>query len=299
KAKEQLDLSQPELAEGELLGWLAKEPDNVELLQMIGEVYFEEARTEDGFKAFAKAAELDSDGRYGFEKFLWLGQLTGGRESVKWYTKGIEGLRRTPESKDKLCDALISMIELWMTDLCFEPEAESECEKLITEALAIDDNNAAVWSTLGSIRISQSRIEEAKKALLRSLEVYSNEEDPQIQGLLPLARMCIEISLFDEAIQVTSAISSIDDEIVEAWYLEAMAYNEARLEMEQNGDTSPEIIETAIQGASAALLSAHALIQQGHECDEILLQDITQLMNDLKVEPDHKEQESEGEEVDI
>lgn len=64
------------------------------------------------------------------EKYLWLAQLSeeGGEESVGWFEKGAEILRRDvgdsslseeakEEKRKKLAGALCGIIEIYMTDL--------------------------------------------------------------------------------------------------------------------------------------------------------------------------------------
>lgn len=93
---------------------------------------------------FLTAVSLDRDGSLpeseggGAEKFLWLAQLSeeGGRESVEWFEKGAEVLRRQimgmlgadgeGEAGDeveglmkRLASALCGIVEIYMTDLSY------------------------------------------------------------------------------------------------------------------------------------------------------------------------------------
>ncbi|KAG7529392.1 hypothetical protein FFLO_05707 [Filobasidium floriforme] len=74
----------------------------------------------------------------------------------------------TKEELMKECiTALVAMIEIWMSDLCFEPQASSECDTLIARALSIDPNDIDALLTLSSIRMSQSKADEAKQVILQ------------------------------------------------------------------------------------------------------------------------------------
>merc|ERR1712038_476026 len=42
------------------------------------------------------------------------------------------------ETRKQLCGAYCSMAELYLTDLCYEPNAEQECERSLTLALELD-----------------------------------------------------------------------------------------------------------------------------------------------------------------
>ena len=209
---------------------------------------------------FLKAVELDPDGEIaeseggGAEKFLWLAQLSeeGGRDSVDWFERGCEVLRRQinlleeeildspstdeegdaqvdadlQEKKRKLAEALCGVVEIYMTDLSLEPDAEEQCERLIAEALIVAPNSPEPLQTLASVRISQLKTEEARAALSKSLSLGKDEnlEDevsltPDFPTRISLARLLMEVSMLDEALMVLERLVSEDDQSVEAWYL--------------------------------------------------------------------------------
>ena len=108
-------------------------------LSLLGEIQIELGDVPAALKAFEAAATLDPDGRIpeehggGAEKFMWLAQLceTGGRDSIRWYEKGVSifedsiaslkqrnGTKEELHEKEqKLAVALGAMVEVWMTDL--------------------------------------------------------------------------------------------------------------------------------------------------------------------------------------
>lgn len=209
---------------------------------------------------FLKAVKLDPDGEIaeseggGAEKFLWLAQLSeeGGRESVDWFERGCEVLRKhidhlekeilesrnadeerdaqvdvdLKEKKRKLAEALCGVVEIYMTDLSLEPDAEEQCESLIAEALIVAPNSPEPLQTLASVRISQLKTEEAKTALSKSLNLWKDDDVEDEVSLIPdfptrisLARLLMEVSMLDEALLVLERLVSEDDQSVEAWYL--------------------------------------------------------------------------------
>jgi tetratricopeptide (TPR) repeat protein len=110
-------------------------------INLIAEVYVELGEIDVAREHFLRAVELDPAGLIpesqggGVEKFLWLAQLSdeGGTDSVQWFDRGIDCLRRTIQSleqsstsKDvaligekrrKLANALCGVVEVYMTDL--------------------------------------------------------------------------------------------------------------------------------------------------------------------------------------
>lgn len=77
-----------------------------------------------------------------------------------------------------MSNALVSVAELWMTDLCFEPAAEERCEASVQRAMAADPSNPDALQTLASLRISQQRGADALDALKRSYALWN----PAVEG---------------------------------------------------------------------------------------------------------------------
>ncbi len=76
----------------------------------------------------------------GPDKYLYMAQLHEGREALGYYEKGLELLQRqladgavgTKEAeaalRQRVCMAHCSIGELFLTDLCFDQDAESRCQ---------------------------------------------------------------------------------------------------------------------------------------------------------------------------
>lgn len=214
-------------------------------LNLLGEINIELGDPDSAREAFTVAILLDPEGANdGAEKFLWLAQLNeeGGAESVKWFEKGIEVLRREIEELDgklvkkadvedlleekrmKIATALCGIAEVYMTDLSWEEDAEARCEASVTEALMAAPNNAEPLQTLANIRLSQSRKEDAQAALKRSMELWADLESddpkmPNFPTLISLTRLLTEAEMEDEAIEVLERLVNENEESVEAWYL--------------------------------------------------------------------------------
>ncbi|ETI22162.1 hypothetical protein G647_06235 [Cladophialophora carrionii CBS 160.54] len=217
---------------------------------------------------FTRATQMDKDGALiSAEPWLWLAQLCeeGGRESIRYFEQACEVLRNEidvleeavsgdgetgarkvlDEKKAKLADALCAMAEVYMTDLSWEADAEARCEALVTDAVAVcpEDMAAGVLQTLASVRISQGRIDEARTALKRSLEIWHKEtgppssEDmakdatqsddgtdqdarqPDFATRVSLTRLLMEVELEPLALSVLDGLVREDDQSVECWYL--------------------------------------------------------------------------------
>jgi tetratricopeptide (TPR) repeat protein len=219
-------------------------------LNLLGEIHIELGDIGSARQYFLQAASIDEDGTVGedigggAEKFLWLAQLSedGGQDSVDWFEKGASSLRTQIqallgrkkidaeveamllEKRRKLAVALCGVVEVYMTDLSWEEDAEQRCEALVTEATMVAPTFAEPWQTLANVRISQQRMEDARAALKRSLDLWQNlppESDvvPDFPTRVSLARLLMEADMDAEAIEVLERLVSEDDCSVEVWYL--------------------------------------------------------------------------------
>ena len=210
---------------------------------LIGNIYIQQGNGELASEYFHKALELDPDGSIpeseggGSEKFLWLAQLSedGGHDSVRWFQKGATVLRNqiaasgdgganTVELRKKLAAVLCSITEVYMTDLSWEEDAETQCESHITEALLIAPHWHEPLQTFASVRISQNRIDEARKALMDSMELWNylpphDAGVPDYSQRISLARLLMEVECEQTAAEVVRRLVQEDDQSVEAWYL--------------------------------------------------------------------------------
>ena len=203
------------------------DPDNLEKLDSLAEVYFELGEAEQAFPLLEKSVALDPEGKQGAQKFFWLGQILGGRSGIEFFQRG---LAADPRNVAQVNEALLGMIEIWMTDLCMEAEAETQCMQLIDTAFKNTDRNAEAWSVLGSIRISQQKQDEARDALLRSWELFledfeqSRVDHNVLPKLLRLAQNMLEVHIADPVLEITDQLYRMDDQIAEVYYLNALAH---------------------------------------------------------------------------
>ncbi|CUM46128.1 uncharacterized protein AC631_01432 [Debaryomyces fabryi] len=280
-ARALLQFSQAEKALELLTPNFESNSSNISFLQIFGETLLENNDLENAYDVLMKACEIDPTGDKGTEKFLYLGQIIGGPDGLKYLDNGLNKLSiqlnainedkgeddevlvelsKLYETKEelqkyfikKLNQGIFAKIEIWMTDLCMEPEAEAQCNDLIAYSLKLDDQNPESLSLLSSIRISQQRVDEAKDALEKSwalfqdkktkleeaannLQVNSeNKSQPDsfevgleymelIQPLLTLARFAIELELYEIATTISSNSQDINENILESYYYEALA----------------------------------------------------------------------------
>lgn len=251
---------------------VAKNQDDPKLLEVFGECLLEVNDVESAYNVLEKAVSLDTEGALGVDKFLYLGQIIGGNDGINHINVALAKLQEQlqkvvdnlgtddsvlvdlaqlyPSTEDlaghlikKLNQGIFAEIEIWMTDLCMEPEAEEQCDKLISHSLTLDETNPEALSLLASIRISQQKNEEAQEALLKSwllfqekkvaLEENQKKDDGEdasleyvelVQPLLGLARFAIELGMYEVAPSIAASVAEINDNALDAFYYEALAH---------------------------------------------------------------------------
>lgn len=244
---------------------------------LLGEINVELGEIDTARACFVQAAKLDEDGALaedlggGPEKFNWLAQLSeeGGADSVTWFDKAATVLRaqiqiltdaaaeakrkgsaygalekeledKIQEKKRKLAETLCAVVEVYMTDLSWEDDAEARCEALVTEATMLAPELPDAWQTVANVRVSQSRRDDAVAALERSLAIWTDlePEDPRVPAFpsrVALTRLLMECEIEKRALEVCERLVEDDDTSVEAWYLGGLAHYTLG-EKEKNSD---------------------------------------------------------------
>ncbi|KAJ3102672.1 hypothetical protein HDU97_000369 [Phlyctochytrium planicorne] len=258
QAQKAVDACRPDLAIKFLDRALEKEPDHVQVLEALGIVHMEisvaaaaveqdqEAAMESveeasgkAYMYFHKAIELDPN-VVGSAAYLYLGQLAEGQDSVRYYEVGIQRLESEAEGLEsnsqeyqvilrKIVSALCSMTEIYMTDCCELPEAESLCEQYMQKALSLDSENAEVLQTLASVRLSQCRPEDARNALEKAVGLWISDgvqspQWPTYDQRIACSKLLLELGLHDVATQVLQTCQEENDTDPEGWYLFGWCY---------------------------------------------------------------------------
>ncbi|CAM9389606.1 unnamed protein product [Ectocarpus sp. 12 AP-2014] len=181
----------------------------------------------------------------GPDKYLYMAQLHEGREALGHYEKGLKLLRKqladgggageTKEAeaalRQRACMAYCSVAELFMTDLCFEEDAETRCQDALDGSMRFDYGGPEPLNAVANLRLSQSRPEEASQSAEEAFRRLALcEPPPDHEFRVSLAKVLMECSSVnkscsDKALQVLSGLMQEDDENVELWYLMAVAFN--------------------------------------------------------------------------
>ncbi|KAG8736946.1 hypothetical protein FRC10_008701 [Ceratobasidium sp. 414] len=213
KAQELLIQCNYDLAHRFVQRILEREPTNVEAREMSAVVDLERGEVE-------SAKELSDSPQEALGHYQAAVDIVAGR--IK---SGPLSAEDQDESRKIAAKALVAMIEIWMSDLCMEPEAESQCDSLLALAHSIDPSNPEVFQSEASIRLSQSRPDDARRCVSAAWSTWRElpPGDPRIPDgdtRLQLAKLMLELGGNGDALEVIAGVVAEDDQDVEAWYLE-------------------------------------------------------------------------------
>ncbi|CAE6536445.1 unnamed protein product [Rhizoctonia solani] len=240
KAQELLIQCNYDLAHRFVQRILERDPTNAEAREMSAVVDLERGQVESARRIFLALVPPSptAPSPPPHSAYLYLAQLSDGpHEALDHYKAAVDlmvgrvnaGITSSEDEKSELrktaAKALVAMIEIWMSDLCMEPEAESQCDSLLTLAHSTDAGNVEVLQAEASIRLSQSRPEEAQRSALAAWELWrelppGDTRIPEGDTRLQLAKLMLELGLNGEALEVIAGVVAEDDQDVEAWYLE-------------------------------------------------------------------------------
>lgn len=240
---------------------LQLEPDNAELVDAYGALLAEIGPPHEALLVLQKAVELSPES--GFEKYMYLGQLTEAEEGVAHLRKGVALLRaggsamcseaEEAAGPEQLSSALCALAEKVMSSCSGLPAVAEEVESLLQEAHALAPSSPEPLQALASLRYEQERPEEALDILRRSMslwykpstsdndesdedeemrsvkkhptEVEEEEELPSFEFRFECAKLLLELDESTEAaIDVLEGLLEENDSVPDVWHLAALAY---------------------------------------------------------------------------
>ncbi len=189
RAEDLLSRMEPRQAAAAYREALSAKPDDPTLLDALAEVLCHLGEDDEARALLTRSAELAPEG--GFAKWMLLGQLQVGASAAACFSRGVALLERAlggggggdPVLRRKLSEAHCALAELYLTDLCDEPDAEGQCARFTDAALAADEGNPEAHQVTASLRLCQQRPADARAhlarmcALLRALEEEEEEEE--------------------------------------------------------------------------------------------------------------------------
>jgi len=236
-----------EAAEAILKRVLKQHPKNTTAMDMLAELYLQLGRPDKAKpmleKSIAQNPGYDpKDIKSSSTKWMYYAQIVEGQAAVKSYQKGIEVLQaELAVAKTQMDEGAVATVssqigtayaaiaEIFMTDLCFEGDAETRCEAAIAAALRVCKKSLEVWQVAANLRLCQKRPADAKAALVNCLNILKHLErdamddgcqpGPPYQTRVAILKLLIEVGMGAEAKALASVLLAEDDANVEVWYL--------------------------------------------------------------------------------
>ncbi|CAD2216621.1 TPR domain protein [Angomonas deanei] len=209
---------------------LVQHPNSDEVMEAYAEVLIHYAGDiQRAQQLLRHAIEVSPD--HGFVKYLNLAQLCEAREALQCYTKAYEiaslmlGQARKKRAKATLKETMgtmcIAVAELYLTDLCFDEDAEKQCEQAVLRALELNEQSVEAHQVCASLRLSQVRPEDALVSLRRAVELthtLSEEHQPTYESKVELGRLLMQVSP-DDAFPYLLEVLQHGDNNPYVWFL--------------------------------------------------------------------------------
>ncbi|KAG8902744.1 hypothetical protein FRB99_004169 [Tulasnella sp. 403] len=296
---------------------IERDPPNIEAREMLGLVEIETGNLDTAKLVFQSLIPPSPSAPPNPppSAYLYLAQLIdeNARSALDLYQKGLDLLisrlkGKAPVSADTsnpseseadlkrmAVGTIVAMVELWMSDLCFEPQAESQCEALLQLALEIDPQNPEGLQTLASVRISQQRPDDARALAEQSWALWKDRDGedvivPSISSRIALTRLFLELGLHQNALTILHGVLSEDDQQVEAWYLQGWCFY-LMAEDVKDGKEVPGLGETTLlelkQDSRNCLETCKELHKSQEHPDEQIIEHVNELIGELEADGVH------------
>jgi tetratricopeptide (TPR) repeat protein len=264
-AEKALGRFEPELAVQFLTRAHEKDALDTSVMDSLGRVYLQLGDSESAMRFFLQSCSVSPDASP--YKWMFLGQLQESNDSLNSYSKGIsllmamigsDGSRMNEIELEKLkkeiSSAYCSIAELYMTDLCFDDNAELKCQSAVEKAFEFQHDSLDARMSCASLRISQQRPLEAadiiegvcstlitllknklEKPLLASFQQGGEGQDEEEEqddidpefcvSVVKLLLECAEVksNLANCSVELLDLLLDLDDSNIENWYLAGVA----------------------------------------------------------------------------
>ena len=203
---------------------LSVQPDNTDALQLYAAVCIELAIVTPAIEALNRVILLNPQLP---EPYLALAQLSDGLEALGFYVRGVDLFKHkenlSPDDKTQMSSAMCAVAELYMTDLCDDPEAEAKCRAALDSARVICESNPEIYKVQCDLMLVLGQVDEANLAMADCLAKWA---DAEAQGKrmsfdfrLSVAKLLIEMQQFERGEMILEGLIEEDDEAVLPWYL--------------------------------------------------------------------------------
>ena len=247
RARKLADYGDNEKALRLLIKLLESDPESTKALDLAAEVLLETGDYLGAKELVIKSIQLKP--KESEIKYLILGQLEHGKVAVEAFEKGYDVLvseydalapatteagkaakaaqKRRKVLEEKMSGILTSIAKVYLVDCFQEAGSESLCEQMLDKALLYDPSSPEAVQALADLRLSQNRKGEALSLVQRTIDLCSDAKGsivPSYDFRAVTARLLVELSKYDLAINILKSLVQEDAEDTEVWYLLGLSY---------------------------------------------------------------------------
>eukprot|EP00455_Lapot_gusevi_P051347 TRINITY_DN7630_c1_g1_i1.p1 TRINITY_DN7630_c1_g1~~TRINITY_DN7630_c1_g1_i1.p1 ORF type:complete len:345 (-),score=100.93 TRINITY_DN7630_c1_g1_i1:429-1463(-) len=225
---------------------LEMEPEDLAIMDMLSECLLESGQHERASQIIVRSIEKSPNENP--SRWMNLAQLQAGPDAVRSFQTGIDAFARElqqrllhqqqhPEDleneaeiqkiREQMSAGYCAIAEIFTTDCCDEPQAESECERVLQEAISICPNSVEAHQSIINLRLIQQRHDEAKVYFEQCWQLIQNMEEekmPPFDVRYELAKMAYELGHYEASADLADTCLQEHDEDTQLWYLAGMAY---------------------------------------------------------------------------
>lgn len=249
-------------------------PEDADIRYLMGTICLELGDFHAGLENIQVALQLRPDAP--FDRYFALAQLLPGRDALQVYEHGLrlfqeqqrDGSQPAPSDRRKVSTACCAAAELFMTDLCDEEGAETQCGQWTETARQTDPTNPEVYRVMADLKMCQEQPTEARDCILESVRLWDAElsgllvpaderpldeiltEFPSYESRIAAAKILIELGqedLYSRAVTVLEQLLKEDDSVLMTWYLLCLALKMAP--PSASSDVSGTVLRDALEGA--------------------------------------------------
>ena len=209
----------------------------VSALDGLGEMLANLGDSERAIQVLLRSTQLEPQS--GASKYFYLGQMLNGNDALEAYKKCIQvassdissstDQEYLEETRSQILSVYCAIGELYMTDLCDDEIAESECKLAFSKALDLNPESIEALTGIATFHRMKLEIQESKEHCLKAFEIISNilesNEFAEIDEIVPfplrlrLAENLVELELVDEGLGILSTLLDEDEEDLHSWFL--------------------------------------------------------------------------------
>lgn len=268
---------------------LVEEPENIKLLETVGNICAELGDIDNAKSYLLKAVGLQPN--EGHVKYLYLGQLSEGTVAVEYYKTAVKIMtalvdqntdNTTSVSNRDISNVYCSLAELYMTDCCMQDDAEDLCKVSCEKAVQLDEENPEAHLVMCNFLLTKGDMESAQNTANKLYDVWKSmtEKDGDnivdlmsYESRMTLIKILIEVDLLDKVLSIGSQLLEENEDDIRIWYYIGLSKS-----LSNNADGQRYYIETAL-----------LLYKKHNICDEEMYSHLEELLSNCPIEEEEEQ----------